>query len=48
MLDLRLSDKQFDLSDGSLGLALRDAALTFSGLLGRTLGEDMRHRGDSR
>lgn len=41
-LDMRLSDKQFNLIDGSFDLALRNAALEDSSLRGRKLAEDMR------
>lgn len=41
-LDLRLSDKQFDLIDGSFDLALRNAILEDSSLRGRKLAEDTR------
>ncbi|MCG7521635.1 LysR family transcriptional regulator [Ruegeria sp. Ofav3-42] len=41
-LDLRLSDKQFDLIDGSFDLALRNAALEDSTLRGRKLADDTR------
>ena len=41
-LDLRLTDMQFDLIDGSFDLALRNAALTDSGLHARKLADDTR------
>ncbi len=41
-LDLRLSDKQFDLIDGSFDLALRNAVLEGSTLRGRKLADDVR------
>ena len=41
-LDLRLSDTQFDLIEGSFDLALRNAPLTDSSLKGRKLAEDTR------
>nr|WP_147113312.1 LysR family transcriptional regulator [Tateyamaria sp. syn59] len=41
-LDLRLSDKQFDLIDGSFDLALRNAVLEDSTLRGRKLADDVR------
>ncbi|MEM6386366.1 MAG: LysR substrate-binding domain-containing protein [Pseudomonadota bacterium] len=41
-LDLRLSDKQFDLIDGSFDLALRNAVLKDSTLRGRKLADDTR------
>lgn len=41
-LDLRLSDKQFDLIDGSFDLALRNAVLEDSTLRGRKLADDTR------
>ncbi|MEM6891227.1 MAG: LysR substrate-binding domain-containing protein [Pseudomonadota bacterium] len=41
-LDLRLSDKQFDLIDGSFDLALRNAVLQDSTLRGRKLADDTR------
>ena len=41
-LDLRLSDKQFDLIDGSFDLAVRNAVLEDSTLRGRKLAEDTR------
>ena len=41
-LDLRLSDKQFDLIEGSFDLALRNAALEDSTLRGRKLANDTR------
>lgn len=41
-LDLRLSDKQFDLIEGSFDLALRNAVLADSGLRGRKLADDTR------
>lgn len=41
-LDMRLSDKQFDLIDGSFDLALRNAALEDSSLRGRKLADDTR------
>lgn len=41
-LDLRLSDVQFDLIEGSYDLALRNAPLLDSSLKGRTLADDKR------
>ena len=41
-LDLRLTDMQFDLIDGSFDLALRNAALADSSLKGRKLADDTR------
>ncbi|MEM1373300.1 MAG: LysR family transcriptional regulator [Pseudomonadota bacterium] len=41
-LDMRLSDKQFDLIEGSFDLALRNAALEDSALRGRKLADDPR------
>lgn len=41
-LDLRLSDKQYDLIDGSFDLALRNAVLEDSTLRGRKLADDTR------
>lgn len=41
-LDLRLTDMQFDLIQGSFDLALRDSALADSSLKGRKLADDMR------
>jgi len=41
-LDMRLSDKQFDLIDGSFDLALRNAVLEDSSLRGRKLADDTR------
>jgi DNA-binding transcriptional LysR family regulator len=41
-LDLRLSDKRFDIIDGSFDLALRNAPLKDSSLLGRKLSDDSR------
>ncbi|WP_299891747.1 LysR family transcriptional regulator [uncultured Ruegeria sp.] len=41
-LDLRLSDKQFDLIEGSFDLALRNAELEDSNLRGRKLADDTR------
>lgn len=41
-LDLRLSDTQFDLIEGSFDLALRNAPLTDSSLKGRKLADDTR------
>lgn len=41
-LDLRLSDKHFDIIDGSFDLALRNAPLKDSSLLGRKLSDDSR------
>ncbi len=41
-LDLRLSDAQFDLIDGSFDLALRNAALEDTSLKGRKLADDRR------
>ena len=41
-LDLRLSDTQFDLIEGSFDLALRNAALTDTSLKGRKLADDRR------
>ncbi len=41
-LDLRLSDKQFNLIEGSFDLALRNAALEDSSLRGRKLADDTR------
>lgn len=41
-LDLRLSDTQFDLIEGSYDLALRNSALEDSSLKGRKLADDMR------
>lgn len=41
-LDMRLSDKQFDLIDGSFDLALRNAVLEDSTLRGRKLADDTR------
>lgn len=41
-LDLRLSDTQFDLIDGSFDLALRNSALADSSLIGRKLANDKR------
>ncbi|MEM6759679.1 MAG: LysR substrate-binding domain-containing protein [Pseudomonadota bacterium] len=41
-LDMRLSDKQFDLIDGSFDLALRNAVLADSSLRGRKLADDTR------
>ncbi len=41
-LDLRLSDKQFDLIEGSFDLALRSAPLADSSLKGRKLADDVR------
>ena len=41
-LDLRLSDKQYDLIDGSFDLALRNAVLEDSSLRGRKLADDTR------
>lgn len=41
-LDMRLSDKQFDLIDGSFDLALRNAVLEDSSLSGRKLANDTR------
>jgi DNA-binding transcriptional LysR family regulator len=41
-LDLRLSDVQFDLIEGSFDLALRNSALTDSNLKGRKLADDKR------
>lgn len=42
LLDMRLSDKQFDLIDGSFDLALRNAVLEDSSLRGRKLADDTR------
>ncbi|MEO1640110.1 MAG: LysR substrate-binding domain-containing protein [Pseudomonadota bacterium] len=42
LLDMRLSDKQFDLIEGSFDLALRNAALEDSSLRGRKLADDTR------
>lgn len=42
ILDLRLSDKRFDIIDGSFDLALRNAPLKDSSLLGRKLSDDSR------
>lgn len=41
-LDLRLSDTQFDLIEGSFDLAMRNAPLTDSSLKGRKLADDRR------
>ncbi len=41
-LDLRLSDTQFDLIEGSFDLALRNSALADSSLKGRKLADDQR------
>jgi len=41
-LDLRLTDMEFDLIQGSFDLALRNSALADSSLKGRKLAEDMR------
>jgi DNA-binding transcriptional LysR family regulator len=41
-LDLRLSDKRFDIIDGSFDLALRNAPLKDSSLFGRKLSDDSR------
>ncbi|MCZ4351748.1 LysR family transcriptional regulator [Roseovarius aestuarii] len=41
-LDLRLSDTRFDIIDGSFDLALRNAPLKDSSLLGRKLSDDSR------
>lgn len=41
-LDLKLSDVQFDLIEGSYDLALRNAPLLDTGLKGRKLADDMR------
>lgn len=41
-LDLRLSDTQFDLIDGSFDLAIRNAALEDTSLKGRKLANDVR------
>jgi DNA-binding transcriptional LysR family regulator len=41
-LDLRLSDTRFDIIDGSFDLALRNAPLKDSSLLGRKLADDRR------
>ena len=41
-LDLRLSDAQFDLIDGSFDLAIRNAALEDTSLKGRRLARDVR------
>lgn len=41
-LDLRLSDTQFDLIDGSFDLALRNQAMSDSSLKGRKLSDDTR------
>lgn len=41
-LDLRLSDSQFDLIDGSFDLALRNTAMKDSSLIGKKLSEDIR------
>ncbi len=41
-LDLRLSDRQFDLIEGSFDLALRNSALEDSSLKGRKLADDTR------
>ncbi len=41
-LDLRLSDSQFDLIEGSFDLALRNAALSDTSLKGRKLADDTR------
>ena len=41
-LDLRLTDMEFDLIQGSFDLALRDSALADSSLKGRKLADDMR------
>ncbi|TDL86075.1 LysR family transcriptional regulator [Meridianimarinicoccus aquatilis] len=41
-LDLRLSDTRFDIIDGSFDLALRNAPLKDSSLLGRKLADDTR------
>jgi DNA-binding transcriptional LysR family regulator len=41
-LDLRLTDMEFDLIQGSFDLALRNAALADSSLKGRKLADDMR------
>jgi DNA-binding transcriptional LysR family regulator len=41
-LDLRLSDKRFDIIDGSFDLALRNAPLKDSSLFGRKLADDRR------
>ncbi len=41
-LDLRLSDSQFDLIDGSFDLALRNVEITNSSLMGRKLADDVR------
>lgn len=41
-LDLRLSDTQFDLIDGSFDLAIRNAALEDTSLKGRKLARDVR------
>ena len=42
ILDLRLSDRQFDLIEGSFDLALRNAPLEDSSLRGRKLADDTR------
>lgn len=41
-LDLRLSDSQFDLIEGSFDLALRNIEITDSSLMGRKLADDRR------
>lgn len=41
-LDLRLTDMEFDLIQGSFDLALRNSALADSSLMGRKLADDMR------